>query len=629
MRKLWSSLLAFVLALSMLSGWAYAQAMYTPGTYVGESGGRNGVVKVEVEFSEDAILSARVVEHSETAGISDAPIAQLPEELVANQSLDLDVVAGATLTSNAILEAMASAAEQAGADVEALKAVSVVKSESDQAQQMSADVVIVGAGGAGLAAALSAVDNGASVLILEKTAAVGGNTLRSGGWYNCADPERQKNVEMSEVQKQTVEDLLAMEPHDEYVARMQAQLKEEWEAYKADNTGYLFDSITLHALQTYDGGDYEGDPQLISTFATEAPVTLSWLESMGMEVNPTVTMCVGALWQRSHSVVDNTNIGYGYIKAMEDKAEEYGIEILFNTAATELTVDADGAVTGVRAVGSDGTAYEVMANKGVILATGGFGGDLDKVREFRPDIPETIKTTSIWSCTGDGIWMAQAIGAAVVDMEQIQLYPLASAVDGSTGYAMVGPTTAMYVNDKGERYVNENERRDVLAAAAFEQGGVIYCISDSTAANNTRDIDVVEYAVEQGAAYKADTLEELAQQVGMDPATLVDTVNKFHSYVDNESDPDFGRTIYGDNLKVETAPFYASPRSPSVHHTMGGLKIDTQTHVIGTDGEIIQGLYAAGETTGDLHGTNRLGGNAIADAMTFGRIAGAVAATDD
>ncbi|MDO4991320.1 MAG: FAD-binding protein, partial [Eubacteriales bacterium] len=187
------------------------------------------------------------------------------------------------------------------------------------------------------------------------------------------------------------------------------------------------------------------------------------------------------------------------------------------------------------------------------------------------------------------------------------------------------PTTAMYVNPKGERYVNENERRDVLAKAAFDQGGVIYCISDSTAANNTRDINVVEYAVAKGDAYKADTLEGLAEQLGMDPAVFVDTVNKFNSYVDNESDPDFGRTIYGPNLKVETAPFYASPRSPSVHHTMGGLKIDGNAHVISTEGEIIPGLFAAGETTGGLHGSNRLGGNAIADCLTFGRIAGEAA----
>lgn len=625
MKKLYSFLLVLLLLVSAFSCPVFANTAYAPGTYIGEGGGRNGVVKVQVEFSEDAILSAEVVEHSESAGISDAPIAQLPRQFVEYQSLALDTISGATLTSVAIVEALSSAAEQAGADVDALKSVPVAIDDEASAQALSADVVVVGAGGAGLAAAISAATNGASVIVLEKTSGVGGNTMRSGGWYNSVDPERQKNLEMSAAQKKTVEDLLAMEPHDDYVARLQGTLQEEWDAYKAEEAGYLFDTVTLHALQTYDGGDYLADPELIMAFANEAPVTLAWLESFGMETNPTVTMCVGALWQRSHSVIGNTNIGYGYVKAMQDKAQELDIEILLNTTAKELIVDEAGSVVGLRGVGDDGTEYEVSAAKGVILATGGFGGDLNAVRKYRPDIPETIRTTSVWSCTGDGIWMAQAVGAAVVDMDLIQLYPLASAVDGSTGYAMVGPTTAMYVNPKGERYVNENERRDVLAAAAFDQGGVIYCISDSTAANNTRDINVVEYAVEQGAAYKADTLEGLAEQLGMDPATLVDTVAKFNSYVDNESDPDFGRTIYGPNIKVETAPFYASPRSPSVHHTMGGLKIDTQTHVIDVDGQIIPGLYAAGEVTGDLHGGNRLGGNAIADAMTFGRIAGAVA----
>ena len=630
MKKIWSILLVCVLMLSALSCGALAQeATYTPGTYVGEGGGRNGGVKVEVEVSENAIVSAKVVEHSETAGISDAPINQYPEALVANQSLALDVIAGATLTSNAILEAMASAITQAGGDVEALKAVSVEKAQDGQAQERSADVVIVGAGGAGLAAAVSATLDGASVVVLEKSASIGGNTLRSGGWYNSADPTRQENVEMSEAQKATIENLLTMEPHDDAVKVLQAQLQEEWDAYKAKGVTYLFDSQTLHALQTYDGGDYVGNIVLIENFAKEAPVTLQWLESLGMETNETVTMCVGALWQRSHSVVGNTNIGYGYIASLEQKAAELGVEILLNTTATQLISDENGAVIGVCAQDNAGSDYTISANNGVVLATGGFGGDLTKVREIRSDIPESIKTTSVWSCTGDGIWMAQAVGAAVVDMDQIQLYPLASAVDGSTGYAMVGPTTAMFVNPEGERYVNENERRDVLAAAAFEQGGVIYCISDSAAMQNTRDADVVNYAVANGAAYMGETLEELANQLGMDPAVLTDTVTNFNGYVDAATDPDFGRTIFGDNLKVEVGPFYASPRSPSVHHTMGGLQIDVKGHVMNTDGEIITGLFAAGETTGGIHGGNRLGGNAVPDALTYGRIAGEAAAAKE
>lgn len=625
MKKVLVLVLAVVMCMVALG--ASAQS-YTAGTYVGEAGGRNGVVKVQVEFSSDAIVSCEVIETSETAGISDAPIAELPAAFVEYQSLGMDVISGATLTSNALLAAMADAAKQAGADVEALKAVPLAKKEAGEAQTLDADVVIVGAGGAGLAAAVSATENGASVIVLEKTVAVGGNTLRAGGWYNAADPERQKNVEMSDAQRATVEAMLAKEPKNDQMAKLQQKLKEEWDAYNAENAGYLFDSTTLHALQTYDGGDYRGDLDLIVEFAEEAPVTLEWLAGFGMEINPKVTMCVGALWQRSHSVVGNTNIGYGYINTVSQKAKDNGAQILFETTATELVTNSEGRVVGVKAVGADGTAYEVNAAKAVILASGGFGGDLEKVREIRPDIPETIRSTSSAACTGDGIWMAQAIGADVYDLDQIQLYPLASAVDGSTGYAMVGPTTAMYVNSKGERYVNENERRDVLAAAAFEQGGVIYCISDSVAAKNTRDIDVVNFAVENGAAYRADTLEELATQLGMDPAVLTDTVKKFNSYVDNESDPDFGRTIYGDNLKVEVAPFYASPRSPSVHHTMGGLRIDQSAHVLNTEGEIIPGLYAAGETTGGIHGGNRLGGNAIADCLTFGRIAGAAAAAE-
>ena len=616
-------ILVLALALAMALSMPGALAAYTPGTYTGTGNGRNGVVKVEVTFDENAATDAKVVESAETAGIGDAPIATLPGEFIAKQSLKLDAVSGASLTSAAILEALADAVQQAGGDVEALRTADAAEAAVEGTEQtLDADIVIVGAGGAGLSAAVSAEAKGAKVIVVEKTVSVGGNTLRAGGWFNCADPERQAELEMSDAQRSTVEAMLAKEPHDDQMAALQAELAEQWKAYQDAGAVGLFDSPVFHALQTYDGGDYLGNIELITEFAHQAPETLKWLESLGMEVNPTVTMCVGALWQRSHSVVNNTNIGYGYIHTLDEVAKtKENIQFLFETTATELIQDENGRITGVKAVSDAGDSYTLNASKGVILATGGFGGDLQKVREIRPDIPESIRTTSISACTGDGIWMAQAVGADTVDLDQIQLYPLASAVDGSTGYAMVGPTTAMYVNPKGERYVNENERRDVLAKAAFDQGGVIYCISDSTAANNTRDIDVVEYAVAKGDAYKADTLEGLAEQLGMDPAVFVDTVNKFNSYVDNESDPDFGRTIYGPNLKVETAPFYASPRSPSVHHTMGGLKIDGSAHVISTEGEIIAGLYAAGETTGGLHGSNRLGGNAIADCLTFGRIA--------
>ena len=619
--------LLLILTLCLVSFGALA---YTPGTYVGSGNGRNGVLKVEVTFDENAATDAKVVESVETAGIGDAPIAQLPGKFVETQSLNLDAVAGATLTSNAILAAIADAAAQAGGDVDALKAAEVADAAAEaQEETLDADVVVVGAGGAGLAAAVAAEAKGAKVIVVEKTVAVGGNTLRAGGWYNAADQERQKGLEMTAAQRTTVESMLAKEPHDEKMAALQAKLAEEWAAYNAEGATYVFDSPTFHALQTYDGGDYRGDIDLITEFANEAPVTLEWLESLGMDVNPTMTMCVGALWQRSHSVVGNTNVGYGYIHTLDQVAESKGdITFLFETAATELITNEEGRVVGVKAVGQNGNTYTLNAGKGVILASGGFGGDLEKVREIRPDIPESIRTTSIAACTGDGIWMAVAIGADTWDLDQIQLYPLASAVDGSTGYAMVGPTTAMYVNPKGERYVNENERRDVLAAAAFAQGGVIYCISDSTAANNTRDINVVEYAVAKGDAYKGETLEDLALQLGMDPAVLTATVEKFNAACDAESDPEFGRTIFGANVKIETAPFYASPRSPSVHHTMGGLRIDTATHVLDVNGNVIPGLYAAGETTGGIHGSNRLGGNAIADCLTFGRIAGETVMAD-
>ena len=606
----------------LLGSTAFAQN-YTPGTYVGESGGRNGVVKVEAEYSADAIVSAKVIEHSETPGISDAPIAQLPEEYVKYQSLGLDVISGATLTSNAILAALEQTAAAAGADVEALKAVPVEAKTAGEDEVLSADIVVVGAGGAGLAAAVSASEQGASVIVLEKTVAVGGNTLRSGGWYNSADQERQKNLEMSEAQKATVEAMLAKEAVNEKMAQLQQTLQTEWDAYKAEGGTYLFDSPTFHALQTYDGGDYLGNIDLIAEYANEAPNTLKWLESLGMQTNPTVTMCVGALWQRSHSVVGNTNVGYGYIETVHRAAEEKGVQILFETRGTELMTDENNAVIGVRAEKSDGTKLTVNAAKGVILATGGFGGDLDKVREIRSDIPETIKTTSSSACTGDGIWMAQAIGAEAIDLDQIQLYPLASAVDGSTGYAMVGPTTAMYVNAKGERFVDETLDRYTMTAALMEQPDeVLFLISDKDTCRIEGDKNYygrsIQRLPDQGQLYRADTIEDLARQMGADADTFKKTVERYNEIARAGEDPDFGRMIFTPDSPIENPPFYASPRTWAAHITEGGVVTDDISQVVREDGTPIEGLYAAGEVTVGMSGVSSMALGYVTGCGVFG-----------
>ena len=267
----------------------------------------------------------------------------------------------------------------------------------------------------------------------------------------------------------------------------------------------------------------------------------------------------------------------------------------------------------------------------MILATGGFGANVEMRQKYNTiwaDLGENIPTTNSPAITGDGIVMAQAVGAGLVGMEKIQLLAIADPETGALD-AHVGDATSICVNKEGKRYVNETERRDVLAAAALNQTDGIFYIISSTQNSDLDENGYNSYGLQiddlvaAGEVYRADTLEELAEQIGMDPAVLVDSVKKFNEAVTSGYDPEFGRTVFNTHALIEDfGPYYACPRSPAVHHTMGGVCVDVDTHVLREDGSKIDGLYAAGEVTGGLHGSNRLGGNAITDCLTNGRIAG-------
>lgn len=283
----------------------------------------------------------------------------------------------------------------------------------------------------------------------------------------------------------------------------------------------------------------------------------------------------------------------------------------------------------------DGTPYILKADKGVVIATGGFSANVEMREKYNTVweyLGETIPTTNSPAITGDGIVMAEAAGANLVGMGYIQLAPIGDPITG-TPSMMIGASTNLMVNKEGVRFVNETERRDVIAGAELEQtDGQMWLISDSRNVglreDGTNNYGVsVQSAMDAGICFMADTLGELAEKIGVDPEVLAATVEEFNQCVKNGADPAFGRAVYEDNSDILEGPFYASLNSPAVHHTMGGIEIDVDTHVIGTDGQIIPGLYAAGEVTGGIHGGNRLGANAIADALTFGRIAGKTSAS--
>ena len=458
--------------------------------------------------------------------------------------------------------------------------------------------------------------------------------MRSGGYFNAVYPKNQQVQTMTEGQLQQVEDYCTMEPKDEMMKGWQEKLSQEFEAYKATGATHLFDSIYLHMIQTYADGDYVGNPALIQSMCEKAPETYEWIEGMGFDWKDQSIVIVGSLWPRAN-MSKTYKSGIGFIEVITQDAEANGLPIEYDleVAAQSLVVEG-GRVTGVEAVGSDGTPYVYTAKQGVVLATGGFGANVDmrvKYNSIWADLGPTVPTTNSPAITGDGIVMAQEVGANLVGMDKIQLL-IADPVTGETS-TNVGDTTSMYVNQEGLRFVNETSRRDVLCAATLEQtNGMMYIISSYQNSRldenfvNTYGIHVDDLVAKK-AVYRADTIEELAEQIGMDPAVLRKTVDDYNAAVESGYDELTGRTIFNTTAKIEDqGPYFANPRAPAVHHTMGGVEVDVEARVLSTGGAAIPGLYAAGEVTGGFHGGNRLGGNAVSECITTGRLAGASAA---
>ena len=468
MKKLTAALLVFLM---MVMTGAMALA-YTEGTYTATAQGNNGPVTVSVTFSADAITDVTVVEHSETAGLSDRPIAEIPAAIVENQSLAVDTVSGATNSSNAILTAVADCVAQAGGDVEALKAVAVEKAPVEDVEA-TYDVVVLGGGGAGLTASITAAQNGAKVILVEKAGSLGGNTLIAGQGFNACDPERQANTEMSEALLGQLKSYLDLDPADfGAFAEVLETVKGQINDYIASGSTTLFDSPELHMLHTYMGGKRTGldgtviepDLELARTFATNALDALEWAESIGAQWNDTTSTILGAMWPRSHGLA-NGNV----ITILTDAAKANGVEIVTDTRANELIVE-NGKVVGVKATTSEGANVTLHANSGVVLATGGFSANAPMVVEYNnywPGLSDTMPSTNAPTITGDGIVMAKAVGADLVGMGFAQLMPSSHPVDGSLFSGIWGSAeTQVFVNKEGKRYVNEYAERDVLSKAS-------------------------------------------------------------------------------------------------------------------------------------------------------------------
>ena len=544
----------------------------------GQAEGHKGEVIATVNFDGDTIKSIETV-HNETEGLGDQAIEKLTKEMVDNNTVKVDAISGATKSSIAFIKAVSDAIKDSGRNVKDYQKDVKAKEKNDSSKDV--DVVVVGGGGAGFAAAVSAKESGAEVVLLEKMPQVGGNTLISGGEYAAPENDLQKEDGIE-------------------------------------------DSKELFASDVKEAG---GDPELIDVLADHATEDAYWLrDDIGVKWLDSLMFFGGHSVKRS--LIPEAHSGNELIKNYLKKCEELGIEVITEADVKEILTK-DDQVCGVKAETADGSL--TVNAKSVVLATGGFGANDEMTFENDNEIDEYVKSTNAPGSTGDGITMAEKLGADTVGMDQIQLYPVCDPETGRLLY--VGDTRlvggALLVNKEGKRFVEElGTRREISLAIKAQTDHVGYLIWDEksnevtgTMASNPEE---AKEQFDKGNLYKADTIEELAEHFDIDKDQLLETVETFNENSLKKEDPDFNLRMLG--WTIEEGPYYMLKAAPAVHHTMGGLKINKEAEVLDKDGNPIKGLYAAGEVTGGIHGSNRLGSAAIADITVFGRIAGQNAA---
>ncbi len=622
-------ILAVIVALAMILGCvsAFAETAIDTDTVTGTATvkGFGGDITVTVILDGENIKDVVIEGPGETAGIGQKIIDEWPLAFVEYNGI-VDTYTGATfagVTRTAVIEAMRQALQNAGVNPDDyMRKMEAEESTGDVT--IETDIVIVGAGGAGMTAALTASDAGKSVLLIESQPAVGGNSVKSTGGMNAAKTVYQDENEFGEAAG-IEKTLKAAEAYadNEAITALAATVKEQWEAWQADPKGY-FDSTELFALDTLIGGKGLNDPALVSTLVESSAAAIEYLDSIGIHLN-NVAAFGGASVKRIHRPVNDegkvVSVG-AYTVPLLEKAvmARDNLALMTNLTATRLLTDENGAVCGLEAATQDGYTVTVKA-KAVILATGGFGANLDMVVQYKPDLAGFM-TTNAAGIQGQGILMAVEIGADTVDMEQIQIHPTVQADTASLITEGLRGDGAILVNANGERFTDEVGTRDVVSAAEIAQpDSYSWLVVDQKMVDAS---SVIQGYISRGLMLQGDTYEALANELGIPADAFAATMEKWNGYVADKNDPDFGRTSFA--APLDTAPFYAVKVTAGIHHTMGGLKIDSQTHVLNKEGQIIPGLFAAGEVTGGVHGGNRLGGNAVADFVVFGRIAGQEAA---
>ena len=620
MKKLTALLASATMALSLVG-------CSTGKTYTGEAFGhdKENPVKVTLTIKDKTITKVEVDASHETNGIGSKAAETMPGAIVAANSLEVDGVSGATQTSKAIIEAATAALKQAGLEPSDLVSKNTSTTKAKDIEE-TVDVVVVGAGGAGMTAAITATDAGKKVIVVESQPIAGGNSVRSTGGMNAAKTPYQDKNEFAEAAgvEKTLATAAEKYADNATITALAATVKSQWDAYQANPQGY-FDSVELMELDTLIGGKGKNNPELVKALAENSAAAIEWLASIGAEVK-NVGAFGGASVKRIHRPVNAdgkvTAVGAYIVPILEKNLQDRNVQFLFDTTANEIIMK-DGKAVGIKATGKDGNKVTINA-KSVVIATGGFGANAEMVEKYKPDL-KGFATTNAEGAQGQGIDMATAVGAATVDMDQIQIHPTVHIEEDGNAHLITEGLRgdgAILVNAEGKRFYDEVSTRDKVSAAIIAQPEKsAWLVVDQSMVDKSA---VIAGYIKSGYTVTGATYEELAKAMGVDETTFVSTMNTWNQAVEAKSDAEFNRTSFANPLTA--APYYAIKITPAVHHTMGGIVINPKAEVLNEKGEAISGLFAAGEVTGGVHGANRLGGNAVADFTVFGRIAGQSAA---
>ena len=537
---------------------------FKPGQYQEKVNDESYEFLINVELGKDFIKDMQLVNANEFDHQILDNFAEIKQRIINSNSPHVDAISGATSQCEAFKKAVTKAMTQSNKEA--------IIAEGGDPNDKSYDIVVVGSGGAGLASAIRAHDLGASVVVVEKMPVIGGNTNKASAGMNAAETKFQK-------------------------------LKG------------IVDSKDLFYKETLAGGKNKNNPELLRYFVENAPDAIDWLDENGIELSG-ITTTGGMSIDRTHRPASGAAVGGFLISGLVKNLNKRGIEVMLDTNVTEIVTE-NHKVVGVKVVEEDGTNYIIKA-KAVVIATGGFSANREMVEKYRPDLKGFV-TTNHKGATGSGIMILEKLGAGTVDMGEIQIHP---TVEQTTSYLIsesIRGGGAILVSQEGKRFVNELDTRDKVSADIIKlPEHYSYILFDQQVRDENK---AVEEYVSNDLVVQADSITELANKLSIDANNLSKTIERYNQFVMNKQDEDFGRTT-GMRHPINTAPFYAIKIAPGVHHTMGGVTINTETQVLDNDKHVIKGVFAAGEVVGGVHGANRIGGNAVADIIIFGMQAG-------